>query len=217
MKMKIVTIRRVSTKKQGDTGLGLEAQKTALDNYVASNDVEVIGEFTEVGSGRKKNRPVLDRAIALCKQEGATLVVAKLDRLGRRVSVISALLESNIEIKFLDFPNSNRLMLHVLASIAEYESSLISGRVKMAIEVYKGNGGEWGKYGKQLAQKNKESAKAFAQTIGGKIAEAITRTRKPTFARIADKLNAQGVRTRTGKKFYPASVRNAMKHLGMSF
>lgn len=217
MKTRIVTIRRVSTKKQGTSGLGLEAQQVALDSYVAANDVEVVGQFTEVGSGRKKNRPVLEDAIALCKREKATLVVARLDRLGRRVSVISALLESNIEIKFLDFPHSNRLMLHVLASIAEYESSLISSRVKASIDVYKSNGGEWGKYGKHLAKKNKESARAFAETIGVQIREAITRTRKPTYSRIADKLNAKGIKTRMGKKFYAASVRNAMNQLELSF
>lgn len=216
MRTRIVTIRRVSTKKQGDTGLGLEAQQIALDSYVAANDVEVVGHFTEVGSGRKKNRPVLDDAIALCKKEKAMLVVAKLDRLGRRVSVISALLESNIEIKFLDIPDSSRLMLHVLASIAEYESSLISQRVKAAIDVYKSNGGEWGKYGKHLAKKNQDSALMFAQSISNPIKEAITNTRKPTYSRIADKLNAQGIKTRLGKKFYAATVRNAMNHLGMS-
>jgi DNA invertase Pin-like site-specific DNA recombinase len=216
MRTRIVTIRRVSTKKQGDTGLGLEAQQIALDSYVAANDVEVVGQFTEVGSGRKKHRPILDDAIALCKKEKATLVVAKLDRLGRRVSVISTLLESNIDIKFLDFPDSNRLMLHVLASIAEYESSLISQRVKAAIDVYKSNGGEWGKYGKSLALKNQASALMFAQSISNPIKEAITRTRKPTYSRIADKLNAKGIKTRMGKKFYAASVRNAMNQLEMS-
>jgi DNA invertase Pin-like site-specific DNA recombinase len=217
MKTRIVTIRRVSTKKQGSTGLGLEAQQIALDSYISANDVEVVGQFTEVGSGRKKNRPVLDKAIALCKKEKAMLVVAKLDRLGRRVSVISALLESNIEIKFLDFPDSNRLMLHVLASIAEYESSLISSRVKSAISVYQSKGGEWGKHGKHLAKQNKKSAKAFAESIGAHIKEAITRTRKPTYSRIADKLNSNGIKTRTGKKFFPASVRNAMNQLEISF
>jgi len=217
MKTKIVTIRRVSTKKQGASGLGLESQKNLLDAYIAANDVEVVGEFTEVGSGRKKHRPVLDKAIAACKKHKAMLCVAKIDRLGRRVSAVSALLESNIEIKFLDFPDSNRLMLHVLASIAEYESSLISSRVKAAISVYKDRGGKWGKNGKHLAKQNKKSAKAFAETIGAQIKEAITRTRKPTYSRIADKLNSSGIKTRTGKKFFPASVRNAMNQLEMSF
>ena len=217
MKTKIVTIRRVSTKKQGEDGLGMESQRKALDYFITNNDVEVIGDFVEIGSGRKKNRPILDEAITACKKHKAMLVVAKLDRLGRRVSVISALLESNIEIKFLDFPDSNRLMLHVLASIAEYESSLISSRVKSAISVYKDRGGKWGKNGKHLAEQNKKSAKAFAETLTDEIREAIQRTRKPTYARVADKLNAKAIKTRTRKKFYPASVRNAMTKLEMSF
>jgi DNA invertase Pin-like site-specific DNA recombinase len=217
MKNKIITIRRVSTKKQGEDGLGMESQRKALDYFITNNDVEVMGDFVEIGSGRKKNRPILAEAIAACTKHKAMLVVAKLDRLGRRVSVISALLESNIEIKFLDFPESNRLMLHVLASIAEYESTLIGNRVKESIAVYKENGGEWGKHGQKLAKQNKESAQIFAQTISEAITATIQRTRKPTYARIADKLNASGVKTRTGKRFYPASVRNAMKQLEMSF
>lgn len=188
----------------------------ALQDYVDKNDVEVVGDFVEVGSGRRVNRPIVDAAIATCKRENATLVVARLDRISRRASMLNTLIESNIEFLALDFPNADKLTLGIMAQMAAYESRLISDRTRAAIKVRKAQGVKWGNYGRELAQVNKDAAKVFADTIREEIRKAIDSTRVPTFKRISDKLNAAKVKTRQGKKFYPATVRRVMGRLEMS-
>ncbi len=213
--MKIVKFSRCSTKKQSDKH-SLESQDMALQDYVDKNDVEVVGDFVEVGSGRRVNRPIVDAAIATCKRENATLVVARLDRISRRASMLNTLIESNIEFLALDFPNADKLTLGIMAQMAAYESRLISDRTRAAIKVRKAQGVKWGNYGRELAQVNKDAAKVFADTIREEIRKAIDSTRVPTFKRISDKLNAAKVKTRQGKKFYPATVRRVMGRLEMS-
>ena len=119
---KYVAYLRVSTQKQGFSGLGLEAQKEIIKNYLHTKIP--IAEFTEVESGRKTDRPKLKDALALCRTTGATLIVAKLDRLARNVSFLSNLLESDVDIVFCDFPQANKMVLHILAPISQYEAEL---------------------------------------------------------------------------------------------
>lgn len=134
---------RVSTRQQGRSGLGLEAQRSAVANFLRANSSELFGEFTEVESGTKKNRPQFLEALRVCRVYSATLVIAKLDRLARNVALTAALMESGVEFVAADFPQANRLTLHILAAIAEYEAKLISERVKAAIVASKARGVVW--------------------------------------------------------------------------
>lgn len=138
--MRIVTYTRVSTRRQGMSGLGLEAQESAIQNYIQENSSEVIGEFVEVESGKKSNRPELAKAIALAKKTNSRLGVAKLDRLARNVHFISGLLESKVDFVALDFPEATTFTLHIMAALAEQEARLISERTKAALAAAKRRG-----------------------------------------------------------------------------
>ena len=134
---------RVSTQRQGSSGLGLQAQQEIIRKYLNGNSP--IAEFIEVESGRKPDRPKLHEALELCKKKKATLIVAKMDRLSRNVAFTSQLLDSGIEIVFCDFPKANRLVLTIISAISEYEAGLIRQRTKAALQVKKEQGCKLGK------------------------------------------------------------------------
>src|SRR3954454_14694221 len=131
---------RVSTQAQGASGLGLEAQRAAVLAYLDGGSWHLAAEFVEVESGRKDDRPELAKALAACRRLGATLVIAKLDRLARRVSFVSALMDSGVEFVAVDFPTANRLTSHILAAVAEHEAAMISARTKAALAAAKARG-----------------------------------------------------------------------------
>lgn len=131
---------RVSTPKQGISGLGLDAQKTAVGNYLNGGRWKVIREFVEVETGKRNDRPQLARALALCRIHNAVLIIAKLDRLARNVAFISNLMESGVEFVAVDFPQANRLTVHILAAVAEHEAAMISARTKAALAAAKARG-----------------------------------------------------------------------------
>jgi len=133
--MKYVSYYRVSTKKQGISGLGLEAQKTLVNNFIKG--CELLNEFIEVESGKNNNRQELLKAIDLVKKEKATLVIAKLDRLARNVSFISTIMESNIDFIACDMPSANKFTIHIFACLAEQEADMISQRTKAALNELK--------------------------------------------------------------------------------
>lgn len=138
---KYVTYIRVSTNRQGQSGLGLEAQTKAIDEYLNGGDWEIIRNFQEIETGtNKKKRPQLMKALELCEETGATLLVAKIDRLARNVAFVSKLLESKIDFVAADMPMANKLTIHIIAAMAEYESDQISKRTKDALAVVKGRG-----------------------------------------------------------------------------
>jgi DNA invertase Pin-like site-specific DNA recombinase len=137
--MKYVAYYRVSTQPQGESGLGLEAQQAAVNAFC-----EPIESFTEIESGKLANRPQLALAIATCKRHGATLLIAKLDRLARNVHFVSGLMESGIEFVACDNPHATRLTIHILAAVAEDEARRISERTKAALLAYKARGGQLG-------------------------------------------------------------------------
>ena len=147
-KGRFVAYYRVSTPKQGISGLGLDAQKTAVVDYLDGGRWKLIAEFTEVESGKKNGRPELARARALCRIHNATLIIAKLDRLARNVAFISNLMEAGVEFVAVDFPQANRLTVHILAAVAEHEAQMISERTKAAL---KGEAA-WGTFGWQQGQ-----------------------------------------------------------------
>src|SRR3954462_14887614 len=137
---RFVAYYRVSTDKQGKSGLGLEAQREAVQSYLNGGSWTLAAAVTEVESGKRNDRPELDRALGLCRLYGATLVVAKLDRLARNVAFISKLMESGVDFVALDLPQANRLTVHILAAVAEHEAAMISQRTKAALAAAKARG-----------------------------------------------------------------------------
>ena len=163
---KAIAYYRVSTDRQGKSGLGLEAQNKTVQQFATFKQWELIGEFTEIESGKKNNRPQLQEALKQCLKQKAVLVIAKLDRLGRNVAFISSLMESKVEFVAVDNPHANRLMLHLLAAFAEHEREQISTRTKEALKVAKNRGIILGKHGKNvLSQQNIKLANDFAETM----------------------------------------------------
>jgi DNA invertase Pin-like site-specific DNA recombinase len=163
---KAIAYYRVSTDRQGKSGLGLEAQNETVQQFANFKQWELVGEFTEIESGKKNNRPQLQEALKQCLKQKAVLVIAKLDRLGRNVAFISSLMESKVEFVAVDNPHANRLMLHLLAAFAEHEREQISTRTKEALKVAKSRGVILGKHGKNvLSQQNAKSADSFAETM----------------------------------------------------
>src|ERR687884_1412512 len=135
---------RVSTAKQGASGLGLEAQREAVAGYLNGGNWQLAAEFVEIESGRKNDRPELAKALAMCRRIGATLIIAKLDRLARNVAFVSNLMESGVEFTAVDFPTANRLTIHILAAVAEPQREMISARTKAALAAAKARGTKLG-------------------------------------------------------------------------
>ncbi len=135
---------RVSTDKQGRSGLGLEAQQTAIQAHLRPGDALLQPPYVEVESGKRADRPQLIAAIERCRRTGATLLIAKLDRLARNVAFISNLMESGVEFEAVDFPKANRLTVHILAAVAEHEAKMISERTKAALAAAKRRGKQLG-------------------------------------------------------------------------
>jgi DNA invertase Pin-like site-specific DNA recombinase len=139
---------RVSTQRQGRSGLGLEGQQIAVRRFLESNAGELIADFSEIESGRKADRPKLLEALRLCRVYSATLLIARLDRLSRNVALISKLMESGVEFVAADFPQANHFTVHVLAAVAEYELKIMSDRAKAAFAAAKARGTKTVKYPK---------------------------------------------------------------------
>lgn len=140
--MDYVVYRRVSTQKQGESGLGMEAQQSAIDRFFNSNpSANIVASFDEVETGtNKRKRPKLQEALEVCKNQKATLVVSKLDRLGRNVHFLSGLIESKVDFICLDNPHMSKTMIQLLAVFAEHEADMISKRTKEALAAAKNRG-----------------------------------------------------------------------------
>ena len=138
--MKIIAYYRVSTRRQGESGLGLDGQKSAVETFAKQHAASIIGSYVEVESGKKSDRPVLAQALGHARLAKATLVVAKLDRLARNVAFLSALMESGVDFKACDNEHANRLTIHILAAVAEAEAKAISERTKTALAAAKRRG-----------------------------------------------------------------------------
>src|SRR5262245_563438 len=133
MLAKFVSYYRVSTGQQGRSGLGLEAQQAAVRNYLDGRVGHLVGEFTEIESGHKIERPELAKALALCNRYKATLLIARLDRLARNVHFISGLMETEVKFVACDMPEATPFMLHIYAAAAQEEARAISARTKAAL------------------------------------------------------------------------------------
>jgi DNA invertase Pin-like site-specific DNA recombinase len=147
MASQFVAYYRVSTDRQGRSGLGLEAQREAVLRHMAGQASDLRAEFTEIESGKRSDRPQLAAAIAAAKKAKATLIIAKLDRLARNVHFISGLMESKVDFVAADNPHANRLMVHMLAAFAEHEREQISQRTMAALQAAKARGVRLGRNG----------------------------------------------------------------------
>ena len=137
---KFISYLRVSTARQGASGLGLEAQREAVSRYLNGGNWTLVHEIVEVESGKRNDRPQIAEALRLCRLHKATLVIAKLDRLARNVHFISSLMESGVDFVACDFPEANRLTVHILAAVAEHEAGMISARTKAALAAARARG-----------------------------------------------------------------------------
>ena len=137
---RFVAYYRVSTDRQGRSGLGLEAQQKAVTDYLNGGAWELVGEFIEVESGKRADRPELVRAMEACRNHKARLVIAKLDRLSRNLAFVATLMESGVEFVAADMPFANKLTIHILAAVAEHEREAISERTKAALAAAKARG-----------------------------------------------------------------------------
>lgn len=199
---------RVSTGRQGRSGLGLEAQQHAVEHYCKSNDYQLLTEVIEVKSTRKHRAGLLD-ALDLCKQNKATLVVARLDRLGRDVEQIARIFnpKSKIEIKVVDNPYANRFTIHILAAVAEDQRQRISDTTKEALKAAKNRGVELGINGKLfLSVANKQAAEDFARKMSPVI-QKLKKRKIVTSRAVCEELNRKNVPTfRPGGRWHPSSV-----------
>ena len=187
--MRCVAYYRVSTAKQGASGLGLEAQQMAVSEYVGRQGWELVGSFTEIESGKKADRPQLLKALEHCRRYKATLVIAKLDRLARNVAFVSNLMEAGTDFVAVDFPHANRLTIHILAAVAEHEREAISARTKAALAAAKARGVKLG---------NPNGAAALAG-LGNQAAVAANRARtekrRAEYARLFGEMKSEGFST----------------------
>jgi DNA invertase Pin-like site-specific DNA recombinase len=200
---------RVSTDKQGASGLGLDAQRETVMRHLKEDDV-LLAEFTEIESGKRhSNRPQLIKAIEECQKNKATLLIARLDRLARNVAFISALMENETSFIACDIPAANRFTIHILAAVAEHERETISKRTKDALQQAKARG-------KKLGNPNplEALAKANAVKVYSKPAPEVLKLIQQWkseglgLREIARELNRLNIKSPRGKKWYATSVKN---------
>ncbi|WP_195450320.1 recombinase family protein [Bacteroides nordii] len=210
---------RQSTIKQEKSGLGIEAQRDIISSFVKEG--VILAEYVETESGRKSDRPKLQEALAMCRKTNSILIVAKLDRLSRNVAFTSKLLESDVEIIFCDFPQANRLILHIISSIAEYEANLISQRTRQSLKAKKERGVKLGK-SENLMNKHNEAVARSNQTNRIKAknnannmrAVALLRSMIKeglTISQMTKQLNEQGFVSSKGCKFQIVQVQRLIQ------
>ena len=215
---RFVAYLRVSTVRQGQSGLGLEAQQAAVQNFLRS-DAQLVATFTEVESGKKNERPQLAAAIARARQEGAVLLVAKLDRLARNVAFLATLMESRVRFQAVDLPAADEFTLHIMAAVAQKEASAISTRTRDALAAKKARGAQLGTPVNLTQAAREKSWVAMTQNAQANLNNrqaaqlaALLRATGATLRAIADQLNQSGYRTRHGKSFHPMGVQRLLMH-----
>jgi DNA invertase Pin-like site-specific DNA recombinase len=220
-----VTYYRVSTLKQGQSGLGLEAQKSAVKDYIDSHSGVELATFTEVESGKLNTRPELEAALLRCRQSHATLLVAKLDRLSRNAAFLFNLRDSGVKFQALDIPEANTLTLGVMAVLAQHEREIISARTRAALAARRARGLPLGTPRDMSAHAARASALARAvntekaKTRAALVAPAIKSARSAGCAslrQVAEHLDKLGITTPRGKSWTPTAVANAEKLIAVT-
>lgn len=219
MTKKVCTYLRVSTDRQGRSGLGLEGQRTAVEAHCRRVGAVVAREYVEVESGRNNDRPKLAEALAYARRAKATLLVAKLDRLSRSVRFIATVLDAGVDFAAADVPEANRLLLHVLAAVAESEAKAISDRTKAALQAARARGVRLGTHNAAVPSLTPEArskgAARGAEANRRNAIEAVAdllpyvqklRTAGLSLRAIASRLNDEGHRTRTDKPWGSVQV-----------
>lgn len=208
-----VSYLRVSTAKQGASGLGIEAQRAAIAAFVSQTGAEHLTEFVEVESGRKEDRAELRAALDFCRAKRATLLVAKLDRLARSVAFVSTVMDSDVTLVAADNPHASRLVLHMLAAVAEFEREQISQRTRAALAMAKARGVVLGANGRRMAQEAKEEARRWAECLRPIVTDgAALGAVSPTA--LAAYLNARSVPSRKGGRWHPSNAARLLERLG---
>ena len=221
MTNKFVAYYRVSTTKQGKSGLGLAAQEHATESYLERVEGELIGAFTDVESGSKDNRPELQKALRECRLTGATLLIAKLDRLSRNRRFLMELSDSSTDFVCCDMPEANNFTVGLLACLADYERQLISERTKAALQVAKSKGVKLGNPNLHLVRNTNTKAAVLARSKSAQnrnselrqvIKEIQGSSSVPlTLRQIANHLNKAGYTSSRGGEFYPTSVQRILE------
>ncbi len=203
---------RVSTDRQGTSGLGLDAQRASVERFLAPGQT-LAATFTEIESGRRdRNRPQLHAALAECRRRRATLLIARLDRLARNVAFIANLMESGVDFVAVDMPTANRFTIHVLAAYAEHEREMISARTKAALAQAKARGKRLGNPRPLEALKLANTARATEKPVQH-VLDLITgwRAQGKGLRETARELNRLNIRTPRGCQWYACTVRAQLK------
>lgn len=209
--MKFIAYYRVSTERQRVSGLGLEAQREAVARHIGSADL--LAEYTETESGKHHaNRPQLLAALAECRKQHATLLIARLDRLARNVAFIAGLMESGVDFVACDMPLANKLTIHILAAVAEHEALLISQRTKAALAAAKAQGIRLGNP-RIAAAREQARLSHRAHRPAAEILNLLREWRDKgiSYRQMAERLNHLNIRPARGRAWYGSSVRNQIK------
>lgn len=217
---KFVAYYRVSTRKQGKSGLGLEAQQESVRSYLNGGRWKMVAEFKETESGKRNDRPALAEALALCRVYGATLIIAKLDRLARNVSFISNLMDAGVEFVAVDMPTASRFTVHIMAAVAEQEAEMIAARTRAAMATAKARGTLLGRRDAAIAVHAERGAKASAEKRGATASKraasllpVIRRIRAEgatSLRDIAAALNAEEIATPRGGEWSAVQVQRVL-------
>jgi DNA invertase Pin-like site-specific DNA recombinase len=219
--MKAIAYYRVSTDKQGRSGLGLEAQKEAVRTFLTGKGWPPLLEFTEVESGKRSDRPELTRALEACRLYKATLVIAKIDRLARNAAFLLSLRDAGVDFVCCDMPDANRLTVGIMALVAEDEAERISARTKAALAAAKARGTELGGFrgyrpSEEDRAKGLEARQTKANDRGALLAPTIAALQEAgitSLAGIAKALNDRGITTNRGGQWHPNSVARLLDRL----
>ena len=210
---KFVAYYRVSTDKQGRSGLGLEAQSAAVQQHIAREGGEILASFQEIESGKHSDRPALQNALEMCKRKKAVLLIAKLDRLSRNLAFIANLIESGVEFVACDNPTASKTLSQMMAVFAEHERDEISRRTKDALQAAKARGVKLGRRDADvqgMAQQRSAQAAEFRAAVYPTIRQM--RESGQTLTTIADNLNRMKVRTCNNRAWYASTVSQLLKN-----